>query len=369
MDPAHPGGPSGSSGPRGHPGPAPWERAVPADEPVLVWGAGAMGASIGARLHLAGRRVLLVDVDQAHVQAIVRRGLAITGPVDTLQADVPACTPGDLAGSASPPFRVILLAVKAHHTPVALDGLEPHLANDGFVVSVQNGLNERVIAARVGSARTVGCFVNFGADVVEPGVVLRGNRGAVVVGELDGALGDRIRWVHRLFQEFEPDAVLTTNIWGYLWGKLAYGALLFATALTDAPIAEVLGSGPHRPALIALAREVMAVAGAEGIHPEPFDGFDPRAFAPGGVDRDAVASLDRLVSFNRASAKSHSGVWRDLAVRRRKTEVDAQIAPIAEIGSRLGVDVPLVRRLVDLVRDVESGRRPQAWETLDALAG
>jgi 2-dehydropantoate 2-reductase len=139
--------------------------------------------------------------------------------------------------------------------------------------------------------------------------------------------------------------------------------------LTDAPIAEVLGSGPHRPALIALAREVMAVAGAEGIDPEPFDGFDPRAFAPGGVDRDAVASLDRLVSFNRASAKSHSGVWRDLAVRRRKTEVDAQIAPIAEIGSRLGVDTPLVRRLVDLVRDVESGRRPQAWETLDALVG
>jgi 2-dehydropantoate 2-reductase len=264
---------------------------------------------------------------------------------------------------------VVLLAVKAHHTPVALDGLEPHLAADGFVVSVQNGLNERVIAERLGPARTIGCFVNFGADVVEPGVVLRGNRGAVVVGELDGALGDRIRWVHRLFQDFEPDAVLTTNIWGYLWGKLAYGALLFATALTDAPIAEVLSSEPHRPTLIAVAREVMAVAGAEGVHPEPFDGFDPRAFAPDGADRAAVASLDRLVAFNRASAKSHSGVWRDLAVRRRKTEVDAQIAPIARIGSRLGVDTPLVRRLVDLVRDVESGERPQAWETLDALVG
>jgi 2-dehydropantoate 2-reductase len=369
MDPAEAGGLSGSPGRGGEPAPALWEGALPDDEPVLIWGAGAMGGAIGARLHLAGRRVLLVDVDGAHVQAIASRGLAVTGPVERLRADVPACTPGELEGSASAPFRVVLLAVKAHHTPVALDGLEPHLAADGFVVSVQNGLNERVIAERLGPARTIGCFVNFGADVVEPGVVLRGNRGAVVVGELDGALGDRIRWVHRLFQDFEPDAVLTTNIWGYLWGKLAYGALLFATALTDAPIAEVLSSEPHRPTLIAVAREVMAVAGAEGVHPEPFDGFDPRAFAPDGADRAAVASLDRLVAFNRASAKSHSGVWRDLAVRRRKTEVDAQIAPIARIGSRLGVDTPLVRRLVDLVRDVESGERPQAWETLDALVG
>ena len=82
-----------------------------------------------------------------------------------------------------------------------------------------------------------------------------------------------------------------------------------------------------------------------------------------------LESLDRLVAFNRASAKSHSGVWRDLAVHKRKTEVDAQIAPIVAAGDEVGIDAPLTRRLVELIHDVEEGRRRQSWETLGALVG
>lgn len=334
------------------------------ESPIVVWGAGAMGGSIGASLARQGRSVLFVDADVEHARAIAEEGLRVTGPVEEFTVDV-ACL---LPRQVPPGLKTVLLCVKAHHTEAALDDLAPLLADDGFVVSVQNGLNERVIARRLGEARTVGCFVNFGADVVAPGVIQRGNRGAVVVGELDGRLTPRIRAVHRLFAAFEPDAVLTDNIWGYLWGKLAYGAMLFATALTDASIADVLASEKHRPLIVGLAREVMAVAAAREVRPEGFDGFNPRAFSPGADDADAAYSLDRLVAFNRRSAKTHSGVWRDLAVRRRKTEVDAQIAVISELGAEAGVATPLVDRLVDLVHDVEEGRRPQSWETLEALA-
>lgn len=332
-------------------------------EPVVVWGAGAMGGSIGAWLIRAGREVLFVDADAEHAAAIRERGLRITGPVDDFTVEAYCADPQWL----DPGLKVVLLCVKAHHTRDAMEVIGPLLAEDGYVVSVQNGLNEREIAAFVGAARTVGCFVNFGADVVEPGVVMRGNRGAVVVGEMDGSTTHRIRELHRLFRDFEPDAVLTDNIQGFLWGKLAYGALLFATALADASIADVLSSRRHRPTLVALAREVVAVTEAHDIRPEAFDGFDPGAFSIDASDARAHASLDDLVAFNQASAKSHSGVWRDLAVRKRKTEVDAQIAPLAELGRDVGVDTPFVRRLVDLVRDVEQGRRTQSWETLDAL--
>lgn len=330
---------------------------------TVIWGAGAMGGSIGAWLVRAYQPVLLVDSDRAHCMAIAEHGLRITGPVAEFGVDVGCILPEQV----EPGLETVLLAVKAHHTEAAMEVITPLLADDGFVVSVQNGLNERVIARYVGEERTVGCFVNFGADVMEPGLIQRGNRGAVVVGELDGAMTPRIRRVHKLLSLFEPDAVLTDNIWGYLWGKLAYGALLFATALADASIADVLASEKHRPVLIELAREVMRVAHARDVRPEGFDGFNPRAFGPTALDVDAMTSLDRLVDFNRASAKSHSGVWRDLAVRKRKTEVDAQIAPIAELGAEAGVDTPLVRRLVALIHDVEEGRRPQGWETLDAL--
>ena len=331
--------------------------------PLVIWGAGAMGGSIGAWLIRANQPVLLVDADRAHCAAIAEHGLRITGPMGDFTVDA-ACL---LPEQVEPGLKKVFLCVKAHHTEAALDVLAPLLADDGYVVSVQNGLNERVIAGRIGEERTVGCFVNFGADVMEPGVIQRGNRGAVVVGELDGATTARVREVHKLLSLFERDAVLTDNIWGFLWGKLAYGSLLFATALAEASIADVLASEPHRPVLVELAREVMRVAAAQGIRPEGFDGFNPRAFAATALDADAHESLDRLVVFNRASAKTHSGVWRDLAVRKRKTEADAQIAPISALGAEVGVDTPLVRRLVELIHDVEEGRRPQGWETLGAL--
>ena len=332
--------------------------------PIVVWGAGAMGGTLGARLARAGHEVLFVDTDPRHVRAIQDRGLRIVGPIDDFTQPVRIVQPDRV----EPGLGAVLLAVKAHHTEPAIRSIAPLLDPAGFVVSVQNGLNESTIADVVGAERTVGCFVNYGADVVEPGVIMRGNRGAVVVGEIDGARSDRIRWLHELFRDFEPAAVLTDNIWGYLWGKLAYGSMLFATALAEASIAEVLAAAEHRAAIIGLAREAMAVAGALGIRPEAFDGFDPGAFAPGAPDTEAHLSLDRLVAFNRESAKSHSGVWRDLAVRKRRTEVDAQIAPIDRLGREVGVDTPLTRVLVDLIHDVEEGRREQSWETLGLLS-
>jgi len=331
--------------------------------PLVVWGAGAMGGSIGAALVQDGRRVLFVDRDPDHVEAMNDRGLRITGPVVETHLRVEAALPEAVRGS----FDVILLCVKAHDTEGAMVQLEPHLADEGVVVSIQNGLCEMAIAEVVGPGRTIGAFVNFGADYLEPGVIHRGNRGAVVVGELDGRMTDRIGALHRLLSLFEPDAVLTGNIFGYLWGKLAYAALLFATALTNEAIADVLASDRHRPLLRGLAREVVRVGSAQGFELMGFDGFDPTAFGAGVSDSAANASLDDLVAFNRASAKTHSGIWRDLAVRKRRTEVDAQLGPVVRLGKESGVATPLTERLIAQIHQIEVGEREMSWENLTEL--
>ena len=331
--------------------------------PILVWGAGAIGGTVGAYLRQAGEKVLFVDRDADHVAAISRDGLAITGPIAEFTVAAEASLPAALTGR----FDRVLLCVKAHDTAAAVAALAPHLAEDGYVVSLQNGLNEQVIAAEVGAARTIGAFVNFGADYLSPGVVHYAGRGAVVLGELDGRTTPRLTALHCLMLQFDDRAVVTDNIWGYLWSKLDYGALLFATALTDASIADCLASPAHRPLMIALGREVARVAAAAGVRLESFNGFDPAAFQAGAGDA-AAASLDELVAFNRRSAKTHSGIWRDLAVRKRKTEVDAQLGPIVATAVRLGIQAPLSARLIELIHDIEAGRRPLAWATLDALA-
>lgn len=332
-------------------------------EPILIWGAGAIGGTLGAYWAWNGIDVLLVDREAAHVAACRDDGLTIEGPVDAFRKTVDAVTPDQVSGQ----YRRIVLAVKAHHTAEAMTALAPHLADDGYVLSAQNGLNELTIAKHVGAARTMGAFVNFGADWQGPGHILYGNRGAVVVGEIDGEIRPRTREMHELLQIFERDAVLTDDIWSYLWGKLAYGAMLFATALNNDSMADNFADPSRFPIWLALGREVMAVAAARDVAPHGFNGFEPAAFAADADEAAARASIAALAEFNRHTAKTHSGVWRDLAVRKRKTEVDSQIAVIDELAREHGIDTPALRRLVALIHDVEDGRRPQSVDTLAAV--
>lgn len=330
---------------------------------VLIWGAGAIGGVLGAYWARAGVPVRMVDIVPEHARACSTTGLAIEGPVEEFRQVVPCVTPDQLTGQ----FTRIVLAVKAHATGAALDALLPHLRADGFVLSAQNGLNEREIAARAGPERTMGAFVNYGADWIAPGRILFGNRGAVVVGELDGSIRPRTTTMHELLRLFEPDAVLTEDIWAYLWGKLGYGAMLFATALTPDSMTENFADPARGPALTGLAREVMRTAVAEGVDPRPFNGFDPAAFLPGASDEAARQSLAALAEFNSKTAKTHTGIYRDLSVRKRRTEVDPQVGTVAEIAASHGIDTPLLRRLVELIHDIEEGRRPMSVQTFHEL--
>jgi 2-dehydropantoate 2-reductase len=330
---------------------------------ILIWGAGAIGGVLGAYFARAGEDVRLVDIVSEHVDAMNRDGLLIEGPVETFRQTVRAAKPEDVKGQ----FKRVILAVKAHHTRDAVRTLKPHLADDGTVLSAQNGLNEIIIAEEVGAERTIGCFVNFGADWLEPGRILFGNRAAVAVGSIDGNATDAVRDYHRLLSIFEPKAVLTDNIWGYLWGKLGYGSLLFATALTNASMSENLASEKHFPVFHQLGQEVMAVASARGVKPLGFNGFDPAAFMPDADEVQARRSVADMAEFNRHTAKTHSGIWRDLAVRKRKTEVDAQIAIIGSLGQEAGIPTPAIDKLVSLIHDIEDGRREQSWTTLDEM--
>ena len=306
----------------------------------LVLGCGAIGGTVAAGLVRDGHDVLVSDASPDVVKAISERGLRIEGPVEHFTVTVPAVLPDDLPSQLDCP---VLVAVKAHHTAAAAATLAGRLHGDSYVVSMQNGLNATVLTEAVGPDRVVEACVNFGADVISPGVVLRGNRATFMVGEIDGAVTDRIR---SLAADI-ADAQVTDNILGYLWAKEAYGAMLAATAVSDLSIADALAEPDYQPLLLELARQVLAQAPVRAM---PLDGFDPE---------DLNGSLPRLTLFNRNSAKTHSGIYRDLAVLHRPTEVPAILG---------GLDGDLIRRVVELVQAIEQGRRPCSRANLDLLA-
>jgi 2-dehydropantoate 2-reductase len=259
--------------------------------------------------------------------------------------------------------------VKSQHTAEALRELAPRLAAAGVIVSLQNGLSEEQIAERVGARRTIGCLVNWAADWLAPGRILHGGPGAFVLGELDGRITPRVEALARMLDVVEPTRV-TDNVLGYKWAKLVYAALLFATAVVDAHVYEVVerSEGVQR-ALAGLVGEGLAVADKAGIRIDAFDEFDPgwyRAALAGDAGARARAMATTAAHY-RASAKSKTGVWRDLAVRRRKTEVDGLLGTLVRKGEALGVPMPLTRRLIEIIHDLEDGRRGMDWSNLDPL--
>lgn len=315
----------------------------------VIVGAGAIGGTLGHHLARAGHEVTVVDTDTEHVRSIREHGLVLRHGGDRTAVPVAHAITPDAGGPQL--IERVLLAVKAHATGRALDWIAPRLAPDGFVVSLQNGLNEPEIAARVGAGRTVGAFVNLFADAIEPGVIRDGGLGALVVGELDGSDSTRVAQVVSDFQAWGP-ARATGNVQGYLWSKLGFGAMLVATALADAPMAELIDR--HRLVMHGLASEIYMVAAAEGIALEPFDAFDPAPYAGGGTAAKDAAT-DTLVAWLRTQTKDRSGIWRDIAVRHRPTEVPTHYRPVLDRAATRGIATPGLARLVEQIAELEAG--------------
>ena len=329
---------------------------------LVIWGAGAIGGTIGAFLARAGHDTLLVDNDPEHVAAINDDDLKIIGPVEEFSVSVRATTPENVRGE----FDKVFLATKAQNTRDAIEAIKPHLTEDGYVLSAQNGLNELIIQDVVGKNRTVGALVNFGADYQAPGQILFGGRGSVVLGEVDGAITERLKQLQSIMSDFDDAAAITDNISGYLWGKMVFGAIVFITALTNEAVADALADPTYRSIYTEAAREIVMLAAELGAEPKGFDSFDPDVFLPEFDPSKVDASFDALIALNRESGKTHSGVWRDLAIRKRRTEVAMYDVILAE-GERLNMPLLFTRQWIKMIHEIEEGNRQLGIANLDEL--
>ena len=330
---------------------------------ITVYGAGAIGGLAGAYLAKAGEDVLLVDKVAEHVDAINRHGLKITGAAD-FTVPVRACRSEELRG----PLGLTFLAVKSQDTDAALDVLAPLVGPDTVVVSLQNGMNPPRIAARIGADKVVAAFINYGADWQGPGHIEHGGAGAIYLGELDGRKTERLDRIQAVLSNLMT-VHTTDDVFSYLWGKQLDCSLLFAQAVTDETMADVFGNRRYQPMLIALVGEAVGVAQAAGITPRGFDGFDPLAMRP-RTDAEvthARAVLDRFAAYNRGMVKQRSGPWRDLAVRKRPTEVDHMVGWVIAEGRTRGIAMPLNERLLAQVKEIERGARQRGLHNLDEL--
>jgi 2-dehydropantoate 2-reductase len=311
----------------------------------------------------AGEDVLFVDKAVEHVDAMNATGLRISGS-KSLKIPARAMLPERLKG----PLGLVFLAVKSQDTEAALETIAPLAGPDMVVVSLQNGMNPPAIAKRLGAERVVGAFVSFPADWQGPGHIEQGGFGNIWIGELDGRITARLARIQKLLSH-SVNAHITDNIAGYLWSKQIDCSLLFAQAVGDQTFADTFGDARYQPVLTALVGEGVGAALAAGVKLESFGAFEPLKLRPRTPDEEheARAVLNRFADQTRSQIKVRSGPWRDLAVRKRPTEVGPMVGWVIEEGRRRGVAMPLNEALVRQVKELERGTRQRGLHNLDEL--
>lgn len=347
---------------------------------ILVVGVGAIGATTGAKLIRAGHRVTFVDQWYQNVERIRRDGLHITEGDEAYTVRAPVLYLDELEDLRSVP-QVILLSCKSYDTVSIVRAIAPQLTGDGFIVSLQNGINEDRISSIIGAERTVGCVVHLAAAMLEPATAIQYSpRGwlSFTIGELDGDGGQRLERLSRILSDAGHVAT-TTSIYASLWAKLTLNCMVNAlTVIAGQTARNVWESEPGVGAMVGIAAEAVRVCRAQGRETYtvelPGSGGELRAEllerAGDGEDeclREARAAFLREAEARAGKRDNLSSMQQDI-IRGRRTEIDYLNGYVVREGRRLGVPTPLNDGVVRLLKQVAAGERRPTMEHLKELA-
>jgi 2-dehydropantoate 2-reductase len=335
---------------------------------IAIVGTGAVGGYAGAHMAQSGEDVTFVDFWPENVETIRAKGLRVSHLRDVPELTTPAriLHVTELQRlSKEKPIDIAFICTKSYDTAWATMMIRQYLAGGGFVVSLQNCMNEETIASVVGWGRTLGSIASsITVELAEPGHVRRagGKHGAghtvFRVGEVHGRITDRAREVCRLLA-LSDSAKVTENLWGERWTKLVVNAMANGmSAATGLISREILLDDTLRHFTARLGSEAIRVGEGLGYQLEDIHHIEPETIARAGEgDAEAKAKYDahRLAEAQKAGAAGHRPSMGQDMVKGRRTEIEFLNGFIVERGKEVGVPTPANAALTDIVKRVETG--------------
>jgi 2-dehydropantoate 2-reductase len=347
---------------------------------IAIVGAGALGGYVGGTLAHLGHDVTLIDPWPEHVETIRARGLELDGVTPEERFVVKKAKTlhlTEVQSLAKTPIDVAMVAVKSYDTLWATALIAPYLSEQGFVVSLQNCMNEETIAGVVGWGRTVGAVASMiSVDLYEPGRIRRtiakgGDKYTIFrIGEPHGRITPRVAELVEWFRGIDSSKA-TTNLWGERWSKLAQNAMgNGVTAATGLTSGECLRNEAIRRYQIRLAGEAVRVGQALGYQLEKIRGAEPESLARAAEgDARALAEVEAVI-VPKADSNPRGDIQRPSMaqdiLKGRRTEIDAMNGYIARKGAEVGVPAPSHAKLAEIVTRIERGEVAPSASLLDA---
>jgi 2-dehydropantoate 2-reductase len=334
---------------------------------IVVLGAGAIGGYAGGHMARGGEDVTLIDPWPDHVNHMNKHGLRLDGvttqeccvvPVKAIHlTDVQALAKGR-------PVDIAFVCVKSYDTEWATAMIKQYLAPHGFVVSLQNCMNEETVARVAGPERTLGCIAStIAAELIGPGHVQRnvplGGEEHIVfrVGEMHGRITERALEVAALLRNADS-AKATNNLWGERWSKLTVNAMRNGLSAATGLSGKQRDSLPKtRDISLRLGAEAIRVGLALGYRLEKIAGVGAEKLVA-AVDGDKKARAEVDADFDRQVAQrsddQRPSMGQDMR-KGRRTEIELINGLVAAKGDETGIPTPVNKALVQAVKRVERG--------------
>ena len=322
---------------------------------IAFIGTGAQGASIAADFTLAGLDVTFIDQWPAHVEAMRANGLTVNLPTRQLHTPVKALHLCEIA-EIRDPFDLVFMVVKAYDTRWAAEMIKPVLAPDGFVVGLQNGMTQEAIAEIIGKHRTIGAVIEIASNMWEPGITTRQNdtdESWFALGALDSAQQHRVEYVANILRHSGTVEVVE-DIHSAKWMKLVVNA---AELIPSAIIDTALNDAARQPEFLEVMRqagyEAMEAALADGATVMPIIGMPP--VMSNHPERYVDEIFDEVLrTFSREDTLTTSlQDWR----KGRRAEVEEVNGLVVDILEAKGKVAPMNRKVVEMAKEIEAGRR------------
>ena len=343
---------------------------------IIIVGAGAVGGYVGGHLARSGEDILLIDPWPEHVDYIQKNGLHFKDPNAEYTIPVEAMHVCDVQSLFKSPVDIAFIATKSYDTKWATAMISQYLAPDGFVVSLQNSINEARIAGIVGWGKTVGCIASgISVNAHKAGHIMRtvipGKKGSVVfrVGEVHGRITQRARDLAEMLNTVDHSKV-TNNLWGERWSKLVLNAMHNAvSAVTGLNSRSVAEQESPRRVSIKLGCEAVQVGQALGYDLEPIRGIAVERFlAAAGGDDKALAEIEDIMleSAKHRTEAGRPSTAQDI-LKGRRTEIDFLNGLVVKEGKTVGVAAPLNEAIAAMVRQIESGKLEPGPDNISGL--
>ena len=337
---------------------------------IAVVGTGALGGYVGGYLANAGLDVTLIDFWPENIETIRRNGLELDGVTPEEKFTVKNAKTMHLTEmqdlSRQKPIDIAFVSMKSYDTEWATQLIKQYLSPDGYVVSLQNCLNEERIAGVVGWGKTVGMVASLiSVDMYEAGKIRRtiakgGDKHTVFrVGEVHGRITKRVEELREMVGMIDS-AKATTNLWGERWSKLCQNGMKNGvSAATGMTGIDCDRNDAVRRFSIKLGGEAVRVGQALGYQIEKIGKFEPETLAR-AAEGDKAA-LDEVEAILRPGSNTNPNPRADIQrpsmaqdiIKGRRTEIEFMNGYVAERGNYIGMPAPTHARLTEIVKKVE----------------